>query len=259
MAAASTAPARRAAAPARRARPTTRPAARTRASGPRAARPSATRSAPRGRARPARRTTNTRMPARLVPLAVGRTAVAVSGLADSGLVHRLTRGRLWIGALTTLLVGIVSLNVLALSFNASSSKVGMQADALDREISALRAKIATNGASNERVQAAAAKLGMIVPEPGSVGYLRPKPDDAAVAAQRLASGELTTEATYTALAAPVSGPTTTSTPPPATATTSPTIAQPTETTPSTDPAPATTAAETTNPPPAPTGGGVSVP
>ena len=118
--------------------------------------------------------------------------MAVSGLADSGLVHRLTRGRLWIGALTTLLVGIVSLNVLALSFNASSSRVGVQADALDREISALRAKIATNGASNERVQAAAASLGLIVPEPGSVGYLRPRPDDAAVAAKRLASGELTT-------------------------------------------------------------------
>ena len=194
MAAASTAPARRAStAPARRARPTTRPASRAVA---------------RGRARPARRAAVTPMPARLVPLAVGRTAVAVSGLADSGLVHRLTRGRLWIGALTTLLVGIVSLNVLALSFNASSSRVGGQADTLDREISALRAKIATNGASNQRVQAAAAKLGLIVPEPGSVGYLRPRPDDAAVAAKRLASGELTTEPSYAATAAPVSAPTT---------------------------------------------------
>ena len=106
------------------------------------------------------------MPARLVPLAVGRTAGAVSGLADSGLVHRLTRGRLWIGALTTLLVGIVALNVLALSLNASSSKVGRQADSLKRQISALRAEIATNGASNQRIQEAAAKLGLIVPAPG---------------------------------------------------------------------------------------------
>ena len=138
------------------------------------------------------------MPARLVPLAVGRTAFAVSGLADSGLVHRLTRGRLWIGALTTLLVGIVSLNVLALSFNATSSKVGRQADALKREISALRAEIATDGASNQRVQAAAANLGLIVPEPGSVGYLRPSDDDAAVAAKRLLSGELTAQASYVA-------------------------------------------------------------
>jgi len=197
------------------------------------------------------------MPARLVPLAVGRTAVAVSGLADSGVVHRLTRGRLWIGALTTLLVGIVSLNVLALSFNASSSRVGAQADALDREISALRAKIATNGASNQRVQAAAARLGLIVPEPGSVGYLRPSPDDAAVAAKRLASGELTTEPSYTAPPVTAGVPTTTST----TATSAPAAAtppattQPTSTTPAADPATTTATTETTSPPAASTGGG----
>jgi cell division septation protein DedD len=199
------------------------------------------------------------MPARLVPLAVGRTAVAVSGLADSGLVHRLTRGRLWIGALTTLLVGIVSLNVLALSFNASSSRVGTQADALDREISALRAKIATNGASNERVQVVAAKLGLIVPEPGSVGYLRPSPDDAAVAAKRLASGELTTEPAYSASPATVSVPATTPASPPATVT-PPAPTQP-QTTPAADPAATTTTTtpETTSPPGAPAGGGVSAP
>jgi hypothetical protein len=252
MAATSTARARRAAStePARRARPTTRPASRSRAS---------SRAAPAGRARPARRAAVTPMPARLVPLAVGRTAVAVSGLADSGLVHRLTRGRLWIGALTTLLVGIVSLNVLALSFNASSSRVGRQADALDRETSALRAKIATDGASNERVQTAAAKLGLIVPEPGSVGYLRPSPDDAAVAAKRLASGELTTELSYAAPPAPVSAPTTIPTSPPATDPAAVT-AQPTQTTPAADPAATTTSAETTSPPAAPTGGGgVSAP
>jgi len=243
MAAASTAPARRA-------RPTTRPASRSRA---------ASRAVARGRARPARRAAVTPMPARLVPLAVGRTAVAVSGLADSGLVHRLTRGRLWIGALTTLLVGIVSLNVLALSFNASSSRVGGQADTLDREISALRAKIATNGTSNQRVQAAAAKLGLIVPEPGSVGYLRPRPDDAAVAAKRLASGELTTEPSYAATAAPVSAPTTIPTSPP---TTDPAAVatQATQTTPAAHPAATTASAETASPPAAPTGGGgVSAP
>ena len=243
MAAASTAPARRA-------RPTTRPASRSRA---------ASRAVARGRARPARRAAVTPMPARLVPLAVGRTAVAVSGLADSGLVHRLTRGRLWIGALTTLLVGIVSLNVLALSFNASSSRVGGQADTLDREISALRAKIATNGASNQRVQAAAAKLGLIVPEPGSVGYLRPRPNDAAVAAKRLASGELTTEPSYAAPAAPVSAPTTIPTSPP---TTDPAAVatQATQTTPAAHPAATTASAETASPLAAPTGGGgVSTP
>jgi cell division septation protein DedD len=190
------------------------------------------------------------VPARLVPLAVGRTAFAVSGVADSGLVHWLTRGRLWIVVLTTLLVGIVSLNVLALSFNASSSRVGRQADQLKRDISALRAKIATDGASNQRVQAAAARLGLIVPEPGSVGYLRPSHDDAAVAAQRLASGELTAQPSYVAPLAPVSVPTTTPTSPPATDQAA--VAQPTQTAPATDAT--TTTTETTSPQAAPATG-----
>ncbi len=136
------------------------------------------------------------MPARLVPLAVGRTAGAVSGLAESGIVHRLTRGRLWIGALATLLVGIVALNVLALSFNASASRTGKQADALKREISIIRGQLAQTGASDERIQAEAANLGMIVPEPGSISYLRPKPGDAAAAAKRLATGQLTAGSSY---------------------------------------------------------------
>ena len=72
MAAASTAPARRAStAPARTARPTTRPASRSRASAALRQRSYETRAAPRGRARPARRTALTPTPPRLVPLAVG--------------------------------------------------------------------------------------------------------------------------------------------------------------------------------------------
>ena len=193
------------------------------------------------------------MPARLVPLAVGRTAGAVSGMADSGLMHRLTRGRLWIGALTTLLVGIVALNVLALSLNASSSKVGRQADSLKRQISSLRAEIATNGASNQRIQEAAAKLGLIVPAPGSVGYLRHSGDDAEVAARRLASGELTSQSFTVAPLAPVSVPTTTPVAPVATdaAATQPA----TDTTDATAPTTTTTTTtEPASPPPAPAGG-----
>ncbi len=185
------------------------------------------------------------MPARLVPLTVGRTAGAVSGLADSGLVHRLTRGRLWIGALTTLLVGIVALNVLALSFNASSSRVGRQADSLKREISALRAQIATDGSSNQRIQAAAARLGLIVPEPGSVGYLRPGQDDAEVAARRLVSGDLTTETFDVAPLAPAIVPAAAPTTDPATDQMA--VAPATETAPATEATATTTTTETTSP------------
>ena len=99
------------------------------------------------------------------------------------MVHRLTRGRLWIGALTTLLVGIVSLNVLALRFNASSSKVGAQADALDREFGIAR-QDRHERRLDQRVQAAAARLGLMSPA-GSVGYLRPSPTSGSGGKRRL--------------------------------------------------------------------------
>ena len=124
-----------------------------------------------------------------VPVAVGRTAGAVGGIADSGIVVRLTRGRLWIGMLGGLLVGIVALNVIALSFSSSSSEAGRQADALKRQNSAYRAQIATLTASQE-IQETATRLGLYIPNPNEVGYLRPSPDDAAEAAKRLRAGEL---------------------------------------------------------------------
>jgi hypothetical protein len=145
-------------------------------------------------AAPARRAPVRRSPRRhtpvggFVPVAVGRTAGAVGGLADSGIFVWLTRGRLWIGLLGTLLVGIVGLNVLALGFSASSSNAAGQAEDLSRENSALRAKIATT-LSTEQVQNTASTLGLVVPEPGDINYLSPSPGDAARAAKRLRDGD----------------------------------------------------------------------
>ena len=183
------------------------------------------------------------MPARLVPLAVGTTAGAVSGLAESGLVHRLTRGRMWIGLLTTLLVGIVALNVFTLSVNATSSRTTRQTDVLQRQNSALQGQIAAAGASSDRVQTLAGKLGMIVPELGSIGYVEAGPKDAALAAQRLESGAITAGATTTTdtttPTATTTVPTTTPTTPTATTPTTP-VATPTTTPPTATVTPTTT-------------------
>lgn len=198
------------------------------------------------------------MPARLVPLAVGTTAGAVSGLAESGLVHRLTRGRMWIGLLTPLLVGIVALNVFTLSVNATSSRTTRQTDVLQRQNSALQGQIAAAGASSDRVQTLAGKLGMIVPELGSIGYVEAGPKDAALAAQRLESGAITAGATTTTSTATTTVPTTTPTTP--TATTP--VATPTTpaTTPTTTPATATVTPTTTTDPASGTAtGAVSTP
>ncbi|CAN5201832.1 hypothetical protein BH24ACT23_BH24ACT23_03670 [soil metagenome] len=113
----------------------------------------------------------------------------MGGLADSGLVMRLTRSRGWIGLVGFLLVGIVALNVYALSLNANSSKTAGTSDELRRENSALRAQIA-DGLSNERLQNVAARLGLVLPEAGATLLLRPGSDDAAAAARRLKRGDV---------------------------------------------------------------------
>ena len=169
----------------------------------RTTRASAARRAPRAAAtRAAVRPAPRAVGPRLVPVVVGRTAVAVGGMADSGLIGTLTRSRLWIGLLAGLLVGIVGLNVAALQFNASSSKTAALADELKRENSALRAEIA-GGLSNERLQAEAELLGLVVPEPRSILNLNPRPGDAAAAAERLRDGQVTFGSAYVPPPAPV--------------------------------------------------------
>ena len=159
--------------------------ARTAAARRAASRKPARSAAPKRRPAPRRQTPV----AGFVPVAVGRTAHAVGDLADSGLVVRLTRSRLWIGLLGGLLIGIVALNVIALSFSASSSEAARQADELERLNSALRGDIATRLSSDE-VESAASEMGMFIPEPGAIRYLRQSSADAAEAARRLREGEL---------------------------------------------------------------------
>ena len=114
----------------------------------------------------------------------------VSGIADSGLVLSLTRSRLWIGLLGSLLVGIVALNVMALSLNAASSKTAGLSDELREENSALRADIA-DGLSNERLQRAAIRIGLVMPQAASALMLTPGAGDAEEAARRLRKGDFT--------------------------------------------------------------------
>jgi len=128
--------------------------------------------------------------------AVGRTAIAVGGIADSGLVVRLTRSRLWIGLIGALLVGIVGLNVYSLSLSASGSQVAQKADELALENSTLRAQL-TERLSNEEIQRTAAKLGLANPMPDDIRYLHATDADAKAAAKRLLGGDLATGAATT--------------------------------------------------------------
>ena len=114
---------------------------------------------------------------------------AVGGIADSGLVARLTRGRSWIVLLGLLLGGIVAINVWGLGMSASSSSTEARIDSLQSDNGVLRvgnAKLL----STEEIQQRAAALGLAIPAPDAIHYLDANDSDAAKAAKRLAAGEI---------------------------------------------------------------------
>jgi hypothetical protein len=156
-----------------------------------APRPAQRRRPSRAAARPRRATRKTaNLPTppggHLIPLAVGRTAVAVRQLPDTRPIVRLTRGRAWIGVLGVLLTGIVALNVATLSFTASAGKIDRQIQTLEQENSVLRARLAQR-LSNPRVQAEAAALGLARPGLGEIEYRQAGKPAIEAAAQRLAA------------------------------------------------------------------------
>ena len=122
----------------------------------------------------------------LIPLYVGRTATAVRGLPDCGAILRLSSGRVWIALLGLLLAGIVALNVATLSLNASAGQIEADHQTLRNENSGLRRRLAER-LSNDKVQAAAAGMGLSSPNPQEITYRKADPDAVAAAAQRLAS------------------------------------------------------------------------
>jgi hypothetical protein len=133
---------------------------------------------------------------------------AISGIADSRFVIGMARGRAWIVVLGALLCGIVAVNVLGLSLSAAGSETSTKIDELQQENSVLRGRIA-NRLSNERISEAAAALGLEVPAPDAVNYLRARPSDAERAAERLAGGEIAAGAPTIPIEVAVTDPATT--------------------------------------------------
>ncbi len=98
----------------------------------------------------------------------------------------MTRGRAWIAVLGVLLAGIVTLNVITLSFAASAGKIDAQITVLDEENSILGARDARLYGTGAMRNAAGA-LGLAMPSSDEIHFADAGPDDVAVAAQRLAA------------------------------------------------------------------------
>jgi hypothetical protein len=137
---------------------------------------------------PARKPPTKRAPAARPKLAVvaGRTAVAVRHLPDSSLVVRMTQGRLWIGVLGVLLVGIVALNVATLSFATASGRIDQQITALEKENSMLESREAERF-STARIRGEAGELGLAMSNTEEPRLIEYEPGDAATAAARLSA------------------------------------------------------------------------
>ncbi len=94
---------------------------------------------------------------------------------------RMTRGRAWIAVLGVLLVGIVALNVVTLSFAASSGKIDAEITALDQENPILRgrdAQLTSPGPIRRR----RLPLGLAMPASEDIHFTEAGPDDVATAA-----------------------------------------------------------------------------
>jgi cell division protein FtsL len=216
------------------------------------------------------------VPARVINAPFARTVRA----RTARVLDALLSGRGWIALIGVLLVGIVFFNVDLLQMNRDIAQNAEKASALKRANARLRLDLARL-ASSERIQQAAADLGLVLPAPGEVRYLKARPGlDARRAAKRITEPNATFVPPAPVLTAPESTlppattlPTTppTSTTPPATTTPPTTLpdgtAAPQATAPAVDPTTGQAIAPTTGQPtppttgqaPPPTTGGVTPP
>ncbi|MFL5819457.1 MAG: hypothetical protein ACJ76S_02070 [Solirubrobacteraceae bacterium] len=122
--------------------------------------------------------------------AVVRAVRFISTLPDRRLVDRLVRGRGWIAVIGFLLLGIVTMQVSLLKLNAGIGRDVERSASLERRNGELRAQVSLLQ-SGERIQDGAASLGMVMPAPGAVSYVRARRGvDAQEAAAALRAGRL---------------------------------------------------------------------
>jgi cell division protein FtsL len=213
-----------------------------------------------GRAAPARHQPARRQPARRPATPAKRPTRRASGQAaprraartarlplGARMLDALLSGRVWIGLVGVLLAGIVFFNVDLLRMNREITHMADRAAQLKRENARIREDVA-GLASSERIQQAAAGLGLVLPVPAQVRYLKSNPlIDARTASKRIippdpsvAPDPIVAETPTTTTTAPTTTTPTTTTATPSTTTTTSTT-PPTTTTPPTS----TTAASPT--------------
>ena len=104
----------------------------------------------------------------------GHAAEALCRLRDSSVVDRLARGQGWIALLGVLLIGLVALNVSLLKLNAQNGRNAEVTRDLRITNAKLRGTVSRLG-SSDRLQAAAERMGLVMPSPQAIAYLTAHP------------------------------------------------------------------------------------
>ena len=139
-----------------------------------------------GPAAPARRPVAVPAPKpRTQPRPQQRTTGAIQTVTDHRLLDVLLRSRAWIWIVAIGLGGIVFMQVTLLKLNTGISRAVQSSATLERQNAELEVQVARLS-SDERIQAAALKSGMVHQDAGAVRFLRARPDrDAVRAVQRM--------------------------------------------------------------------------
>lgn len=131
-------------------------------------------------------------PAVALPVRVLNAPFARAARARTGsMLDALLSGRGWIALVFVLLAGIVFFNVDLLQMNRDIARDADRISALKRENARLLLDEARL-ASSERIQESAAQLGLVLPAPGEVRYLKARPTrDAGRAVKQITEPNLT--------------------------------------------------------------------
>jgi hypothetical protein len=143
---------------------------------------------PRRKSGPARKPATAKPRVVRKPVPAKRTVRPIARVAQGGtslFLDGILRGRAWVFVIGVLLAGIVFLNVSVLELNRGIASTAAKTDELQRANSTLRDRVAKLD-SAERIQRLAEARGFVLPQPGDVTYLDPRPEhDAKLAVARI--------------------------------------------------------------------------
>jgi cell division protein FtsL len=103
-----------------------------------------------------------------------RALAVVRSLPEHSLIDRLLSGRAWIPVIGLLLVGIVAMQVEVLKLGTHAGKLLQRSTALQTENESLQASVASLG-DDQRIERLAAGMGMVMPAPTTITFLRTAP------------------------------------------------------------------------------------